>query len=111
MRKKCIFDEEICCTTFFIIYIFSQQWGAYEMIATSHIETLMNQRGIKRSLVELVLTYGRCEQDKYVLDRREADRRLAELEREKSLLLKARDKGGVVVVAERNTLITAYGRY
>jgi hypothetical protein len=47
---------------------------------------------------------------KYVLDRREVDRRLDELNRERGLLLKIRDKGGVTVVADGDTLITAYNR-
>ena len=61
-------------------------------------------------MMDLVLMHGRCELDKYVLDRREVDRRLEELDRERGLLLKVRDKGGVVVVANDNTLITAYNR-
>ncbi|TGD91680.1 DUF4258 domain-containing protein [Methylobacterium nonmethylotrophicum] len=79
-------------------------------ITTKHMHTRMNQRGIDRAMVELALTHGRCEQDKYVFDRREVDRRLEELDRERGLLLKVRDKGGVVVVSEDDRLITAYGR-
>lgn len=77
---------------------------------TKHIASRMNQRGISKAMIDLALAHGRCELDKYVLDRREVDRRLEELTRERSLLLKVRDKGGVVVVANDNTLITAYNR-
>lgn len=77
---------------------------------TKHMRTRMNQRGIDGAMVELVLTHGRCEQDKYVLDRREVDRRIEEIDRERGLLLKVRDKGGVVVVSDNDMLITAYGR-
>lgn len=77
---------------------------------SKHIGSRMNQRGITQAMIDLALTHGRCELDKYVLDRREVDRRLEELTRERSLLLKVRDKGGVVVVANDNTLITAYNR-
>jgi hypothetical protein len=77
---------------------------------SKHIGSRMNERGISKAMIELALTYGRCELDKYILDRHEVDRRLEELNREKGLLLKVRDKGGVVVVANDNTLITAYNR-
>lgn len=77
---------------------------------SKHIGSRMNQRGIGRTMVDLALTHGRCEQDKYVLDRREVDRRLEEINHERGLLLKVRDKGGVVVVADDGILITAYNR-
>ncbi|WP_267356659.1 MULTISPECIES: DUF4258 domain-containing protein [unclassified Methylobacterium] len=80
------------------------------LITTRHMHTRMNQRGIDGAMVELALTHGRCEQDKYVLDRREVDRRIGELDRERGLLLKVRDKGGVVVISDDDMLITAYGR-
>jgi hypothetical protein len=70
----------------------------------------MNQRAIGKAMVDLVLTQGRVEQDKYVLDRHEVDRRLDELNHERGLLLKIRDKGGVTVVADGDTLITAYNK-
>jgi len=68
----------------------------------------MKQRGIPNALAELALAHGRPEQDKYILDRREVDRRLDEINYERSLLLKARDKGGVTVIAESDTLVTVY---
>lgn len=80
------------------------------MESSMHIGARMNQRGIPKAMVDLALTHGRCEQDKYILDRREVDRRLDELDRERGLLLKVRDKGGVVVVADSDTLITTYNR-
>jgi hypothetical protein len=78
------------------------------MKRTRHFGCRANQRGIPKALLDLALTYGRCELDKYILDRREVDRRLDELDRERGLLLKVRDKGGVIVIANDNTLITAY---
>ena len=77
---------------------------------SKHFSARVNQRGIEKAMVDLVLTLGRCELDKYILDRREVDRRLDEINRERGLLLKVRDKGGVVVVADNGTLITAYNR-
>ncbi|MER9465396.1 DUF4258 domain-containing protein [Mesorhizobium sp. M0482] len=77
---------------------------------SEHVRSRMNQRGIGQAMVDLALAHGRCDQNKYILDRREVDRRLDELDRERGLLLKVRDKGGVVVVASGDTLITAYNR-
>jgi hypothetical protein len=80
------------------------------MTLSKHIVSRMNERGIGKAMVDLALTYGRCDQDKYVLDRREVDRRLEEIDRERGLLLKVRDKGGVVVVMGGDTLITTYNK-
>lgn len=81
------------------------------MAASKHMVSRMNERGIGKEMVDLALAHGRCVQDKYVLDRQEVDRRLDELNRERGLLLKVRDKGGVVVVVSDNTLITTYNKH
>lgn len=78
------------------------------MHTTQHIQQRMSQRGVSRDMVELVLAHGREEQDKYILGRKEASRRLAHLQRETQLLKKVLDKGGVVVVADGDALITTY---
>ena len=78
------------------------------MHATQHIQQRMSQRGVSRDMVELVLTHGRPGQDKYILGRKEASQRLELLQRESQLLKKVLDKGGVVVVAEGEALITTY---
>lgn len=78
------------------------------MHATQHIQQRMSQRGVSRDMVELVLDHGRIEQDRYILGRKEASRRLEMLRRESQLLKKVLDKGGVVVVAEGDALITTY---
>ena len=68
----------------------------------------MAQRGIRRGLVNLVLAHGRSDQDRYVLDRKDALSRLQELQEEQRLLKKIIDKGGLVVVTEGTSLITTY---
>lgn len=78
------------------------------MHATRHIQQRMSQRGVSQDMVELVLTHGTPEQDKYVMGRKEALGRLETLRREERLLKKVLDKGGVVVVAEGGSLITTY---
>lgn len=78
------------------------------MQTTKHIQQRMSQRGVSRDMVELVLTRGTLDQDKYVLGRKEALSLLDALQREERLLKKILDKGGVVVVAEGDSLITTY---
>lgn len=78
------------------------------MHTTHHCKARQSQRGIPLKLIDYVLTHGSLEKDKFVLGLKEAKQRLADLEREKRLLMKITDKGGVVVVAEGETLITTY---
>lgn len=78
------------------------------MKATRHMQKRMGQRGINRRLVDLVLTHGRPEQDRVVLNRKDAARLLEDLQQEERMLKKIVDKGGLVVVAEGSSLITTY---
>ena len=78
------------------------------MQTTKHIQQRMSQRGVSRDMVELVMTHGTLDQDKYVLGRKEALRLLDSLQREERIVKKILDKGGVVVVSEGNSLITTY---
>ncbi|WP_250510325.1 DUF4258 domain-containing protein [Caballeronia sp. GACF4] len=78
------------------------------MQQTQHIKQRMSQRGISRDMVELVLAHGIPEQDRYVLGRKEALRLLEDFQRSERLLKKILDKGGVVVVADGDALITTY---
>lgn len=77
------------------------------MHTTHDYKARQSQRGISLKMVDYVLTHGALEQDKFVLGLKEARQRLADLEREKRLLMKITDKGGVVV-AEGEILITTY---
>lgn len=75
------------------------------MERTHHIKQRMAQRGISKHMMELALAYGTLEgQDKYVLRQKDAIRILADMR----CLTKIIDKGGVIVVADGETLITAY---
>jgi hypothetical protein len=80
------------------------------MHVTHHIKQRMAQRGISKDMVDLVVNQGRIDGDKYVFDRKEAKKRLQEIDAERRLLTKILDKGGVAVVAEGDALITAYNR-
>jgi hypothetical protein len=59
-------------------------------------------------MVDLVLTHGTPDQDKFVLGKKEAMRLLETLEHTRRLVMKVLDKGGVVVVAAGEALVTTY---
>jgi hypothetical protein len=77
---------------------------------TKHAETRQSQRGISTRMVDYVLTNGFAEKDKFVLGKKEILDILNSIEDEKRLLMKLLDKGGVVVVAEGEAIITTYNR-
>lgn len=78
------------------------------MHATHHCKVRQSQRGIPLKMVDYVLTHGVQVRDKAVLGDREIKQRLAQLDEERRLLMKIKDKGGVVVVANGETVITTY---
>jgi hypothetical protein len=74
------------------------------MHKTKHIEKRMAQRGISKSMLELVLNYGKDAGDKIILDRRTAQKLLEDFR----TLMKIVDKGGVTIVTQGDALVTAY---
>lgn len=76
---------------------------------TKHMKSRMNQRGIFKDLVDLALQFGEPDGDKFKLGRKEIDRLVTSLDALRAKALKARDKGGLVVVAVGESLITTYG--
>ncbi|MBK6906352.1 MAG: DUF4258 domain-containing protein [Rhodocyclaceae bacterium] len=78
------------------------------MQTTRHIQQRMSQRGVSRDMVDFVMDHGTEEQDKYILGRKEALSLLEKIQRQERLLKKILDKGGVVVVADGDALITTY---
>jgi hypothetical protein len=78
------------------------------MTISRHAGQRMNQRGIPRRLVDFTLRHRRIEGDKHVLDRREAQRVIAELREQLRLALQVMDKGGVTVVEADGTIVTTY---
>ena len=78
------------------------------MHTTTHIDARMNQRGIRKELVSLALDLGRIEGDRYVLDTKTIRAEMCELRRKLKFLDDAERKGGVVVVAAGESLITTY---
>lgn len=78
------------------------------MQMTAHIDARMNQRGIRKDLVELALNLGEIEGDRYILTEKIIDAELQEIRRRTKALTEARKKGGVVVVADGEALLTTY---
>lgn len=77
---------------------------------SKHAKARQSQRGISSSMVDYVFANGIETNDKFILDRNEVLLLLAAIGEEKRLLMKILDKGGVVVVAKGDTVITTYNR-
>lgn len=75
---------------------------------TTHIDARMNQRGIRKELVSLALDLGRIEGDRYVLDTKTIRAEMCVLRRKLKYLDDAERKGGVIVVAAGDNLVTTY---
>ncbi len=77
--------------------------------STAHAETRLNQRGISHRMIEYALRYGEeSQKSRIVFTQRDAEKRLKALQDEERLLKKIVDKGGIVVVAEGEKIITTY---
>jgi hypothetical protein len=68
----------------------------------------MNQRGIRKDLINLALDLGDVDGDRYVLTSKIIDMDISDLQCRMHLLDEARRKGGITVVAAGTTAITAY---
>ena len=78
------------------------------MSKTIHFMTRIQQRGIQLSSIELAMRYGLPKGDKLVLGKKQIDKAIKRIDKERKDLLKARDQGGLVAVEAEGVLITAY---
>ena len=78
------------------------------MHITTHIDARMNQRGIRKDLIDLALDLGEIDGDRCVLTSKMIDTEMTGLQHRLKLLADARRKGGLVVISEGDALITAY---
>jgi hypothetical protein len=79
------------------------------MNKTKHAEVRQNQRGISSSMVQYALRHGKeGKASRVIFGKKEALERLKELQEEERLVKKMLDKGGVVVVADGENIITTY---
>jgi len=77
------------------------------MAKTKHYGARVSQRGIREATVELAQQHGIPHGDKLVLGRKQIRSVLEALDRERKELIRAMDKGGVIVECS-GALITAY---
>jgi hypothetical protein len=68
----------------------------------------MSQRGLPKKIIDLVLEFGKDKGDKLILNRKETQKLIDEVDNFKRDLLKVMDKGGVTVVLDNESLVTTY---
>jgi hypothetical protein len=78
------------------------------MVTTKHCQTRMSQRGLPKKLLDLVLEFGKTNGDKLILNKKNTQKVINEIDKMRKELLKIMDKGGVTVVVDNEILITAY---
>ena len=75
---------------------------------TRHIQQRMNQRGIRSEVLGVVEQFGSWQGDKCILNKKACNDVLSELERVRRNVIRAQDKGGIVLVEANGAQITAY---
>jgi len=75
---------------------------------TLHMDVRMNHRGITADLVDLALEYGEWDGDRCRLGARSLKQIIYDMDRKRATMLKALDKGGIVVVEAGGSVITTY---
>jgi hypothetical protein len=78
------------------------------MQITAHADARMNQRGIKKEHLSLVMEHGEHDGDKLVLSAKAARERLCLLRQEVKSLEDVAKKGGIAIVVDGNHIITTY---
>ena len=78
------------------------------MAKTRHIHKRMSQRGVTDRMLKVVSDYGTQQGDKRILDKKNIDMLLKNMDSIRKDLLRLRDKGGLVVIEANENLITTY---
>jgi len=78
------------------------------MVTTIHCQARMSQRGLPKKLLDLVLEFGKDKGDKLILNKKATQKVIDEIDTIRKELLRIMDKGGVTVVLDNDSLITAY---
>lgn len=78
------------------------------MKTTKHSLARMSQRGLPKKLVDLAFEFGKEQGDRLILNRKATQKLINEIDSMRKELLKVIDKGGVTLVVDNDTLITAY---
>lgn len=78
------------------------------MKKTKHIDKRMNQRGITQDMIDFTLNFGEITNDKWFTNKKILQESIRQLEQQIKTAKRLLDKGGIVVVSEDESLITAY---
>lgn len=78
------------------------------MQITAHADARMNQRGINKKHLGLVMEHGEHDGDKMVLTAKAARERMLALKQEMKSLESVAKKGGITIVIDDNCLLTTY---
>ncbi len=78
------------------------------MVTTKHCQARMTQRGLPKRLLDLVLEFGKDNGDKLILNKKATQKVIDEIDTMRKELLRVMDKGGVTVVIDNESVITAY---
>lgn len=80
------------------------------MNTTKHLMDRMNQRGINGNMLKLALDHGKVIKDKIVLDKKQTQKLIKDIDKFRKDLLKILDKNGLVVVVSDDTIVTTYNK-
>ena len=81
------------------------------MKMTRHAVQRMNQRGINKNMLDMVMEFGTPHNGRYSLNKKEANQVIVRLQRMLNDLKRIADKGGITVVMENDTYITAWNKF
>ncbi|OYQ73683.1 hypothetical protein B9T18_09470 [Wohlfahrtiimonas chitiniclastica] len=68
----------------------------------------MSQRGITQDMIDFTLNFGEITNDKWFTNKKTLQKSIKQLEQQIKMAKRLLDKGGIVVVAADETLLTAY---
>ncbi len=78
------------------------------MYDTKHVQKRAQQRGITKDMITFTLDHGVVKGDRWFLNRKLLNDTIDDLEAQLKVAKRLRDKGGIVVVADGEALLTAY---
>ena len=78
------------------------------MELTKHASQRIQQRGIPKALLDLVMEYGEISGDKFKLNKKKTNILIEELKKKQKLLERINKKGGLTVIPGPSGYITAY---
>lgn len=78
------------------------------MQLTKHANKRIQERGIPKALLELVIEHGEIFGDAYKLNKKTTDTLIEELKKKQKLLEQISKKGGLTVIPGSGCYITAY---